>query len=507
MKRTVTIIFLVFALVACDRFPGRRVDSSREPPGVSLEAYVEATGEDKLLAYPIPGTESAVGADASGVTPSPSSAGTTDPGLSPSDTNVTNAQDANAETSNVGEAAPAAADTATTNSDAEADAASETATPALEEADAELVAQTSAALETIGSGDVAQTVAVIEAWRARLAGLDNPDAAALSDGLNTLKTELQADTPDENKVNALLYTLGQEASRLALAAPQNVSGALDAFGTTLSEAGEESAVAAEPVDVGGAMPGAADTGGADASTSADAADRETRIETAAPPEEPGVLDMNVQTGVVERDDLGVTDAPLPEAVEGEATQIEGSAQPDTVGEAAANVQAPQENVNSSQAPRVTEGGLLGSAELMDTEGNSVGVVNLVSSNAGIVFEFGLLEGASLAAGEHGFHVHETGACAPDFEVAGAHLNPNGASHGLLSADGPHAGDLPNLVIPEDGEPTYVVTTTRLTQEDLFDDDGSAMMIHAGPDDYVTDPGGNSGDRIACGVLERVEASQ
>ncbi|CAN5862213.1 hypothetical protein BH24DEI2_BH24DEI2_04100 [soil metagenome] len=411
-----------------------------------------------------------------------------------------------------------------------------------EAGDLDLIGQTSTALT---DAEVEQAVTTIEAWQTRLETLNNPDLAPLSADLETLKAELQADSPDEGTVKTLLYTLGQETSRLALAAPQDVGDALNALGTTLSEAGDESALSDAPVDVAGAMPSGTETGGAETGggetvgssagmvgTAATAAG--TQAETGGASAETGGADMNLQTGALEAETGGATQTEptqRPSSETGGTTatlrtsQIAetgggetGGAAPmgETGGSAMERAEtggaetgggispaAVQENVESSQAPEVADSELLASAQLKDAEGADVGVVNLVSSDAGISFEFGLVEGATLEVGEHGFHVHETGTCEPDFEAAGAHLNPDGASHGLLSANGPHAGDLPNLVIPEDSAPTYVATTMRLTPEDLFDADGSAVIIHAGPDDYVTDPGGNSGDRVACGVLERV----
>ena len=406
-------------------------------------------------------------------------------------------------------------------------------------ADLERIGETSTALT---EADTEQAVATIEAWQTRLETANNPDLATVSADLETLKTELQADSPDEGAVKTLLYTLGQETSRLALVAPQDVGDALNALGTTLSEAGEESALADAPVDVAGAMPGVAETGGAETGGA----------ETGGASAETGGADMNLQTGTVDTETGGATPAATrTEATPGSSAETGGTVATlqtspiaetggaETVGAESGGAESggavrvgetggsavtgsetggtetggaetggvsevgTQENVTSSQAPEVAGGQLLASAQLKDAEGADVGVVNLVSSDAGISFEFGLVEGAALEAGEHGFHVHETGSCTPDFEAAGAHLNPDGSSHGLLSANGPHAGDLPNLVIPEDGAPTYVATTMRLTPEALFDADGSAVIIHAGPDDYVTDPGGNSGDRVACGVLEQV----
>jgi len=115
-------------------------------------------------------------------------------------------------------------------------------------------------------------------------------------------------------------------------------------------------------------------------------------------------------------------------------------------------------------------------------------------------------------GQHGFHIHEVGKCTPPaFLSAGGHFNPTGAKHGLLDPDGPHAGDLPNLWIEADGSADYTVTTNLITlgpgKRSVFDKNGSALLIHTGPDDYITDPAGDSGDRIACGVITRTQSSQ
>ncbi len=111
----------------------------------------------------------------------------------------------------------------------------------------------------------------------------------------------------------------------------------------------------------------------------------------------------------------------------------------------------------------------------------------------------------ISPGLHGIHIHAIGACSPDFSAAGGHHNPFNAQHGLENPNGPHAGDLPNLTVNEAGVGHLNTTTDRVTLSagpaTLFDADGSALVIHANPDDQVTHPTGNSGDRIACGVIE------
>lgn len=107
----------------------------------------------------------------------------------------------------------------------------------------------------------------------------------------------------------------------------------------------------------------------------------------------------------------------------------------------------------------------------------------------------------LAPGTHGAHVHTIGRCdPPDFASAGGHWNPAGTKHGSMNPQGPHEGDLPNLVIGAGGRGTIGIVLPGATMAGLLDSDGSAIVVHAKPDDLMTDPSGNSGARIACGVF-------
>jgi len=146
----------------------------------------------------------------------------------------------------------------------------------------------------------------------------------------------------------------------------------------------------------------------------------------------------------------------------------------------------------------------GRATLRNASGATIGVLLLTPSTGGIRITGGL---AALPAGSHGIHLHQVGKCdAPDFATAGAHLNPTGLHHGLENPIGPHAGDLPNITASSSGTATVDLSTPRVSLDGsaagVFDADGTAIVVHAAPDDQKTDPSGNSGARIACGVIER-----
>ncbi|RYY24420.1 MAG: superoxide dismutase family protein [Sphingomonadales bacterium] len=108
----------------------------------------------------------------------------------------------------------------------------------------------------------------------------------------------------------------------------------------------------------------------------------------------------------------------------------------------------------------------------------------------------------VAEGVHGVHIHTTGKCeAPGFTTAGGHWNPTAHQHGKENPAGPHMGDLPNLHTDKDGRDEVTLILKGATFAGLMDEDGAALVVHAGPDDYKTDPSGNSGGRIACGVFQ------
>ena len=145
---------------------------------------------------------------------------------------------------------------------------------------------------------------------------------------------------------------------------------------------------------------------------------------------------------------------------------------------------------------------------IDVNGNTVGWVQLVEDASGTVHVNVKVSG--LAPGKHGIHIHAIGACTPTFAAAGPHYNPLGHQHGLLNPNGAHAGDMPNLIVNEDGMGRLNATTDHITispgPTTLFDTTpgavGSAFIIHLNEDDQLTDAtNGNSGARIACAVIE------
>jgi len=141
-----------------------------------------------------------------------------------------------------------------------------------------------------------------------------------------------------------------------------------------------------------------------------------------------------------------------------------------------------------------------SADLRDLNGQSVGSVILEDTPNGLLVH-AILE--NLPEGSHSFHIHAVGQCEPPFASAGGHFNPTGATHGFLSPTGPHAGDFPNIHVPGSGALEFEAYNSMIALDDiLFDADGAAIVIHDGTDDYATDPAGDAGTRIACGVIER-----
>jgi Cu-Zn family superoxide dismutase len=142
------------------------------------------------------------------------------------------------------------------------------------------------------------------------------------------------------------------------------------------------------------------------------------------------------------------------------------------------------------------------ADLKDKDGKTVGKAVLHDTADGVLVR---LEVKGLTPGLHAVHVHAVGKCeGPAFTSAGGHFNPLQRKHGLKSPDGAHAGDLPNMLVTKDGSGRFESKTDAITLQagpaSVFDSDGSALVVHVGVDDYVTDPTGNAGDRAACGLI-------
>ncbi|MGO9622630.1 MAG: superoxide dismutase family protein [Desulfobaccales bacterium] len=149
--------------------------------------------------------------------------------------------------------------------------------------------------------------------------------------------------------------------------------------------------------------------------------------------------------------------------------------------------------------------LAAKATLVDAKGQKVGEASLTETPQGVKID---LTVENLPPGVHAFHIHDKMLCeSPDFMSAGGHFNPYHKQHGLKNPQGPHAGDLPSITVGPDGRATVSVVANLVTLKDgeinsLFQPGGTSLMIHANPDDEVSDPAGNAGPRIACGAITR-----
>lgn len=144
------------------------------------------------------------------------------------------------------------------------------------------------------------------------------------------------------------------------------------------------------------------------------------------------------------------------------------------------------------------------ATFINTQGTDIGLAKLTETPHGVLIEFSI---KSIPAGEHGFHIHQTGSCkTPDFKSAGGHYKPRKHKHGFMVPEGYHAGDMPNQFAGEgkilQGQVFNPHVTLRKGEATLLDADGSALVVHAGPDDYESQPSGAAGGRIACAIIEK-----
>jgi Cu-Zn family superoxide dismutase len=169
-------------------------------------------------------------------------------------------------------------------------------------------------------------------------------------------------------------------------------------------------------------------------------------------------------------------------------------------------------------PAAAQDGEKGTASMINGEGKTIGSASLMQTPNGVLITLDL---QGVPQGEHAFHVHEKGVCDPatKFESAGAHFNPEKKQHGFATAGGPHGGDMPNLFVGADGVLKAEVINPHIRLDpgsnSLFGAGGGgtvgtsgiadasrALVLHAKPDDHKSQPSGNAGDRIACGVVKK-----
>jgi Cu-Zn family superoxide dismutase len=144
------------------------------------------------------------------------------------------------------------------------------------------------------------------------------------------------------------------------------------------------------------------------------------------------------------------------------------------------------------------------AEIVNAQGQKIGSATFTETADGVRIH---VQVSKLPSGVHAMHLHNVGDChGPDFKSSGPHFNPFGKKHGAKNPDGPHAGDLPNFEVKADGTAEVEVTAKLVTLKEgknsLFQTGGTCLMIHEKADDEVTDPTGNAGERLACGVIKK-----
>jgi Cu-Zn family superoxide dismutase len=144
------------------------------------------------------------------------------------------------------------------------------------------------------------------------------------------------------------------------------------------------------------------------------------------------------------------------------------------------------------------------ADIINAKGEKIGTATLEPAKEGVKINLNV---SQLPPGTHALHVHAVGKCdPPDFKSAGGHFNPDNKKHGSKNPEGAHAGDLPNFDVGPDGSAKVSVVAPNVTLGDgansVFHPEGTALVIHEKADDYMTDPAGNAGARIACGVVQK-----
>ena len=159
----------------------------------------------------------------------------------------------------------------------------------------------------------------------------------------------------------------------------------------------------------------------------------------------------------------------------------------------------------AMAPCHAQGTQSATASFINGQGQEIGTAKLLQSSDGVLIE---AEIRGLSPGEHAFHIHQKGACDPatNFNSAGDHFALAGEKHGYLAEDGPHAGDMPNQFVGQDGVLRLHVFNPNVTlgngEGSLLGPNGASIVIHAKADDYQSQPAGNAGDRVACAVIKR-----
>jgi Cu-Zn family superoxide dismutase len=164
-------------------------------------------------------------------------------------------------------------------------------------------------------------------------------------------------------------------------------------------------------------------------------------------------------------------------------------------------QSPKATKPQETKPQEMKAAEAAKATLQDAKGQPVGDVTLEQTPHGVLIRGTL---SNLPAGVHAIHIHETGKCeGPEFKTAGGHFNPGKKAHGMMNPNGKHEGDLPNLTVGQDGKVQFEFFANQgLGVKSLQDTDGAAVVVHAKADDYKTDPAGDAGGRIACGVVSK-----